>query len=79
MANFISNSIAFFKSVWEGIKLIPNLQKTQVLHLFESFTQKDVIAVIILAILLMGSGGFLVYGGTHTISTGAPDTGGELI
>ena len=79
MSAFISNSAAFVKNVWEGLKLLPSVRKTQVLHLFESFTRKDVYAVIILAVLIFGSGGFLVYGQTETNRDGAPDFGGELV
>ncbi len=79
MPNIFSNITAFLKNVWEGIKLLPNVRKTQVMHLFESFTRKDAYAIIILAALIIGSGGFLVYGQDEQNTTGSPTYGGEVI
>jgi peptide/nickel transport system substrate-binding protein len=79
MQNYFSNFISFVKNVWAGLKLLPSVRKPELPHIFESFGKREVYTIIILAVLLLGSGGFLIYAKTHQTNSGLPDSGGELV
>ncbi|MGE5298072.1 MAG: ABC transporter substrate-binding protein, partial [Acidobacteriaceae bacterium] len=77
MPDIVEKSISFLKQAWQGLKLLPNLRKNQIPHLFESFTKKDILQLLIFAVLFLSAGGFLVYG-TSRVDSGQPAYGGEL-
>lgn len=77
MQNFVSGSSSFLRNAFKGLKLLPNLRKAQLPAVLDSFTRRDVYLIAVFAVLIIVSGGFLVYSSTDRVNIGDPDFGGE--
>jgi peptide/nickel transport system substrate-binding protein len=75
----LANIGSFLKDVWEGLDLLPSVRKQQLLHLLESFTRRDIYVILIFAVLMMGSGGFLIFSAYGSENGGQPAYGGEIV
>jgi peptide/nickel transport system substrate-binding protein len=79
MQNFVHNFGSFLKNTWSGLRLLPSLRTSHIPHVLESFTRRDLILVLIFAVVITTAGGFLIFASNDGLSAGLPDYGGEHV
>jgi peptide/nickel transport system substrate-binding protein len=79
MIAFLSGVKNYLSSLWQGIKLVPNLRRNQIPLILESFTKKDFYSLSACALAFALAGGFLIYSNSASSQGNNPDYGGEIM